>query len=227
MDSGLGVKAYAVIEQGKIGQILSSRPAERRALIEEAAGVTKYKARRRSAELKLDAAQQNLTRVDDIIFEVEKQRGALKRQAARARRYKRLREELRRWEQVHLARRHDALAKDIETAEARLEDARAREAAAAARVAEWETTLEGVRLRLTEAESGSTATREETHARELEYGRRQQQVQFDRQQIETLTQQADQFRLESRGLSPHGWRRLRIARIRIAPASCSMVAPSA
>ena len=95
MDSGLGVKAYAVIEQGKIGQILSSRPAERRALIEEAAGVTKYKSRRRAAELKLEAAQQNLTRVDDIIFEVEKQRGALKRQAARARRYKRLREELR------------------------------------------------------------------------------------------------------------------------------------
>ena len=111
MDSGLGVKAYAVIEQGKIGQILSSRPAERRALIEEAAGVTKYKSRRRAAELKLEAAQQNLTRVDDIMFEVEKQRGALKRQAARARRYKRLREELRRWEQVQFARRHEALAR--------------------------------------------------------------------------------------------------------------------
>src|ERR1044071_9807587 len=94
MDSGLGVKAYAVIEQGKIGQILSSRPAERRALIEEAAGVTKYKSRRRAAGLKLEAAQLNLTRIDDIIFEVEKQRGALKRQAARARRYNRLREEL-------------------------------------------------------------------------------------------------------------------------------------
>src|SRR5687767_980621 len=84
MDSGLGVKAYAVIEQGKIGQILSSRPAERRMLIEEAAGVTKYKSRRHAAELKLEAARLNLTRVDDIIFEVEKQRAALKRQAARA-----------------------------------------------------------------------------------------------------------------------------------------------
>jgi chromosome segregation protein len=67
MDSGLGVKAYAVIEQGKIGQIRSSRPAERRSLIEEAAGVTKYKSRRRQAELKLEAAQGNLTRIDDII----------------------------------------------------------------------------------------------------------------------------------------------------------------
>src|SRR5690606_3116486 len=100
MDAGLGVKAYAVIEQGKIGQILSARPTERRQLIEEAAGVTKYKSRRRQAELKLEAAQQNLTRVDDIIYEVEKQRGALKRQAAKARRYRRLRDELRRWEKV-------------------------------------------------------------------------------------------------------------------------------
>src|SRR5437762_722134 len=128
MDSGLGVKAYAVIEQGKIGQILSSRPAERRSLIEEAAGVTKYKTRRRSAELKLEAARQNLTRIDDIIYEVEKQRGALKRQAARARRYKRLREELRRWEQVQLARRHATLAQEIEAADTRLAGAREREA---------------------------------------------------------------------------------------------------
>src|SRR5262245_41748066 len=139
MDSGLGVKAYAVIEQGKIGQILSSRPAERRMLIEEAAGVTKYKSRRRAAELKLEAAQQNLTRIDDIIFEVEKQRGALKRQAARARRYKKLREELRKWEQVQLARRYETLARETDAADARLNDARTRAAAAAAHVSELET----------------------------------------------------------------------------------------
>ena len=81
MDTGLGAKAYAIIEQGKIGMILSTRPADRRQLIEEAAGITKYKARRRAAELKLEAAQQNLTRVDDIVFEVEKQRGASNRNA--------------------------------------------------------------------------------------------------------------------------------------------------
>src|ERR1044072_3148606 len=104
MDTGLGAKAYAIIEQGKIGLILSSRPTDRRQLIEEAAGVTKYKSRRRSAELKLEAAQQNLTRIDDIVFEVEKQRGTLKRQAGKARRYQKLRDELRRWEKVLFAR---------------------------------------------------------------------------------------------------------------------------
>ena len=98
MDVGVGVKGYAVIEQGKIGQILSSKPTDRRQLIEEAAGVTKFKSRRRQAELKLEAAQQNLTRVDDLIYELERQRAALKRQAGKARRYQRLRGELRRWE---------------------------------------------------------------------------------------------------------------------------------
>jgi chromosome segregation protein len=200
MDSGLGVKAYAVIEQGKIGQILSSRPAERRSLIEEAAGVTKYKARRRSAELKLDAATQNLTRVDDIIYEVEKQRGALKRQAAKARRYKRLREELRRWEQVQFAHKHATLSREIETADSRLTDARAREAAAAARVAELETALEALRLELTEAERRATTTREQAHQRELEIGRRQQQITFDRQQVDDLGGRLEQFHEEARDL---------------------------
>src|SRR5204863_1606517 len=124
MDAGLGIKAYAVIEQGKIGQILSARPTDRRQLIEEAAGITKYKSRRRAAELKLEAAEQNLTRVDDVIFEVEKQRGALKRQAARARRYRRLRDELRKWEQVHFARRYETLGQEIAAAESQWHSAR-------------------------------------------------------------------------------------------------------
>ncbi len=186
MDSGLGVRAYAVIEQGKIGQILSARPTDRRQLIEEAAGVTKYKSRRRAAELKLEAAQQNLTRVDDIIFEVEKQRGTLKRQAAKARRYKRLREELRRWEKVQFANRYRVLGQSIEAARSRLADARARESAAAARLAEVETVLERLRLELTEADARATQAREAAHARELSIGRLQQQVAFDRQQVESL-----------------------------------------
>jgi chromosome segregation protein len=186
MDAGVGVKAYAVIEQGKIGQILSARPTDRRQLIEEAAGITKYKSRRRSAELKLEAAQQNLTRVDDIIFEVEKQRGALKRQAAKARRYKRLREELRRWEKVQFAQRYRLLGEAIDATRARLADARARETAAAAHLAEVETTLERFRLELTEADSRTTAAREAAHARELSIGRLQQRVAFDKQQVETL-----------------------------------------
>jgi chromosome segregation protein len=200
MDSGLGVKAYAVIEQGKIGQILSARPTDRRQLIEEAAGVTKYKSRRRTAELKLEAAQQNLTRVDDIVYEVEKQRGALKRQAAKARRYRRLREELRRWEKVQFARKYRLLGEAIEAARARLEDARLRETSAAAALSELETTLERIRLELTEADAATTAAREAAHVRELENGRLQQQVAFDRHQIEQLSAAAVDIEAEVHAL---------------------------
>src|SRR5262252_8996850 len=186
MDTGLGAKAYAIIEQGKIGLILSSRPTDRRQLIEEAAGVTKYKSRRRAAELKLEAAQQNLTRVDDIVFEVEKQRGALKRQASKARRYQKLRDELRRWEKVLFARRYRHLAEVIESARGRLGDAREREAVAAARVAEVEVDLGRVRIELVEAESRATLAREAAHASELAIATQQQQVAFDREQVATL-----------------------------------------
>jgi chromosome segregation protein len=186
MDTGLGAKAYAIIEQGKIGLILSSRPTDRRQLIEEAAGVTKYKARRRSAELKLDAAQQNLTRIDDIAFEVEKQRGTLKRQASKARRYQKLRDELRRWEKVLFARKYRQLAETIDSARARLGAARERESAAAAHLSEVEADLGRLRIELVEAESGATSAREAAHARELEITRRQQQIAFDTEQIQAL-----------------------------------------
>jgi chromosome segregation protein len=93
--TGLGPNSYAILEQGRIGQILSSKPAERRSLIEEAARITLFKSRRYSAEMKLEMAQQNLIRAQDIISEVVRQLNSLRRQAAKARRYNRLREELR------------------------------------------------------------------------------------------------------------------------------------
>jgi len=190
MDTGLGAKAYAIIEQGKIGMILSSRPTDRRQLIEEAAGITKYRSRRRTAELKLEAAQQNLTRIDDIVFEVEKQRGALKRQAARARRYGRLREEYRRWEKVLFAGRYRDLAGSIEDARRQLDEARVRETAAAAALADVEAGLGRLRLQQAQADEAAGRVREAAHARELEINRRQQQIEFDRQQAAALEARA-------------------------------------
>ena len=203
MDTGLGAKAYAIIEQGKIGMILSSRPTDRRQLIEEAAGVTKYRARRRAAELKLEAAQQNLTRIDDIVFEVDKQRVALKRQAAKARRYQRLRDELRRWEKVLFARKYRQLAATIESARARLLEARDRESAAAARVSHVDAELGRLRIELAEAESIATRRREDAHALELGINREQQQIAFDREQLQafdgrTASIEAELLALEAR-----------------------------
>jgi chromosome segregation protein len=136
--------------------------------------------------LKLDAAQQNLTRVADIIHEVEKQRRALKRQAAKARRYRRLRDELRRWETMGFAQRYRALGAAIEAARRRLDAAHVREQAAAAHLALVDSERERCHIELAEAESGATRARDAAHVRELAVERRQQQITFDTQQVETL-----------------------------------------
>ena len=200
MDTGLGQKAYAIIEQGKIGMILSSRPTDRRQLIEEAAGITKYKARRRSAELKLEAAQQNLTRLDDIVYEIDKQRGSLKRQAGKARRYTRLRDEMRRWEKVLFARRYRTLSDAIETARTRLQEARTNEGVAAARLAEVENDLARIRLELTTADNIAITAREMVHGHELDINRRQQQIALDTQQAEMLRARAEELEAERQQL---------------------------
>jgi chromosome segregation protein len=95
MGVGLGPDSYAIIEQGRIGQILATKPMERRAIIEEAAGVTKFKTKKRLSEAKLESSKVNLSRVNDIVVEVEKQLGSLKRQAAKARRYAEIRDQMR------------------------------------------------------------------------------------------------------------------------------------
>ena len=94
MDTGIGARAYSIIEQGKIGMILNAKPEDRRFLIEEAAGVTKYKSRKKTALRKIEATKQNLIRLGDIISEVRRQLSSLKRQAQKAERYRTYREEL-------------------------------------------------------------------------------------------------------------------------------------
>ena len=105
MGTGLGPESYAIIEQERIGQLLSSKPHDRRAIIEEAAGITRFKTSKRLSELRLEQAKQNLARVDDIFEEVTRQMGSLKRQAAKAERYAALRDEMRARLRVVLASR--------------------------------------------------------------------------------------------------------------------------
>ncbi|MDW8131971.1 MAG: AAA family ATPase, partial [Bryobacterales bacterium] len=87
LGTGLGPDSYAIIEQGRIGQILSSKPQDRRLVVEEAAGISRFKTKRRLAEARLEGAKHNLERVFDILEEVGRQMNSLKRQATKARRY--------------------------------------------------------------------------------------------------------------------------------------------
>ncbi len=109
MGTGLGPESYALIEQGRIGQILSSKPTDRRNIIEEAAGITKFKTRKRLAEARLADAKQNLARINDIFDEVTRQMNSLKRQAAKAERYAKLRDEMREQLRIVLASRFTEL----------------------------------------------------------------------------------------------------------------------
>ncbi len=100
MDTGIGRSAYSIMEQGKIDLILSSRPEDRRAVFEEAAGITKYKAQKKEALRKLEGTEANLVRLTDIMKEVRRQIGSLQRQAGKARRYQGL------WQEVRLLDLH-------------------------------------------------------------------------------------------------------------------------
>jgi chromosome segregation protein len=95
LGTGVGSKAYAIIEQGRIGFIVSSRPEDRRGLIDEAAGITKYKVKKKAAERRIESTRQHLLRVSDIIGEIEGRLRSLRLQAAKAERYKRYKGELR------------------------------------------------------------------------------------------------------------------------------------
>ena len=125
--TGLGPNSYAILEQGWIGQILSSKHAERRSLIEEAARITLFKSRRYSAEMKLGMAQQNLVRAQDIISEVARQLNSLRRQAAKARRYNRLRDELRSVQRLKLGMGERQLSEKLSECAARFREAQERE----------------------------------------------------------------------------------------------------
>jgi chromosome segregation protein len=200
MDTGLGSKAYSIIEQGKIGLILSSKPADRRALIEEAAGITKYKARRRQTQLKLDAAQQNLLRVNDIVHEVEKQLESLKRQAGKARRYRSVKEEMHGFERILFGRRFELLEEQQRLLSGRFEEEGGREQAASIALENEEAQMEARRVVLYEHEAALTAVRETLNELTLTVDRHQGRITYCKEQITEAQTRADEARHEQASL---------------------------
>jgi len=110
LGTGVGTRAYSIIEQGRVGLIVSSKPEDRRFLIEEAAGVTKYKSRRRAAERKMEATEANLLRVADLVTELAKRLDSLGRQARKAEKYRTLKARMQHIELHHATHRWLALA---------------------------------------------------------------------------------------------------------------------
>ena len=200
MGTGVGSKAYAIIEQGKIGLILSSKPIDRRVIIEEAAGITKYKSRRRSAELKLTAAQQNLFRVNDIVYEITRQMNSLKRQAGKARRYRRLRDAMDRLEKVFSVKRAEQQERTLRHVRTRLEAVSDEELRRSTSLTTVEGHLERTRLRQAELEVELTDARESLHQLELTIERLDQTIEGDQQQLLELDSRRGQLETEMKEL---------------------------
>jgi len=149
LGTGVGAKAYSIVEQGRIGFIVSSRPEDRRHLIEEAAGITKYQSRKKAAERKMEQTRQNLLRVTDIVAEIQKNLNSLKYQAAKARRYKEYKAEIRDID-LHIAsHRYLELVATGKAAESQWTERAAEEQELAAALASGEAEVEAGRVEVT------------------------------------------------------------------------------
>ncbi|HEV2386867.1 MAG TPA: chromosome segregation protein SMC [Candidatus Acidoferrales bacterium] len=197
MGMGLGPNSYAIIEQGRIGQILSSRPAERRAILEEAAGVSKFKTKKRLAEAKLESSKLNLSRVNDILVEITKQLNSLKRQASRARRYAELREEMRAVLASVLAARWGAMTAEGERLTAELAGLRDQEAGQATRFGELEAEQQQLEARAYELESQLRENQNQANQAALETDRTRNRIAYNRRQDEQIEFQIGQMDLQA------------------------------
>ncbi len=200
MGTGLGPESYAIIEQGRIGQVLSSKPSDRRGIIEEAAGVSKFKTRKRLAEAKLESSRQNLARITDILEEVSKQANSLKRQASKARRYRELQGELRGRLKVVLISRLTTLEIECRRLREELAHTQGECSMATERLEELERQQKAATLRAEELEAFLTQQREALAYSDLERERLQSRVAQAQQQASNLELRVEEASNESERL---------------------------
>ncbi|MBI4455405.1 MAG: chromosome segregation protein SMC [Acidobacteria bacterium] len=198
--TGLGFTSYAIIEQGRIGSILTSKPMERRSLIEEAAKITTFKQKKKAAEIKLELAHQNLLRVNDIIVEIERQLRSLKRQATRAQAFSRLREEMRAFQRAKLHRDCQRLRSDLEQCQLQLQAMQAREHNVTQALQTREQSLQQMSLRHNQSVRDLEQRQEQLSLVALELERnlqtqdsQQRQIHLTRAQTEVLEQDVSEW----------------------------------
>jgi chromosome segregation protein len=187
MGVGLGPDSYAIIEQGRIGLILSTKPMERRAIIEEAAGVTKFKTKKRLAEAKLESSTVNLARVNDIVVEVEKQLGSLKRQASKARRYSEIRDQMRGIVRQMLAGKARELDGEAERLATQLAETVAAENQHSTTIKQQEDDHDRLNQRIYELDAELRQNNNVLNQTALELDRSENRLNFNRQRSEELT----------------------------------------
>jgi chromosome segregation protein len=193
-DTGMGRAAYSMMEQGKIDMILSSRPEDRRAVFEEAAGVTKYKTQKREALRKLEATEANLLRIGDIIKEVKRQIGSLQRQAGKARRYQALHDDLRVLDTHHSRKQLEVLEADLAHCQAEIARLGGSEDLARAKIDTGENELAEQRRALEDIDAQIAGSRSELQHLESEINAHRNRIQFNRQRADELNELIERSR---------------------------------
>ncbi|MEX2016607.1 MAG: AAA family ATPase, partial [Candidatus Hydrogenedentales bacterium] len=196
MDTGIGTNAYSMIGQGKISMVLSSKPEDRRFLFEEAAGIIKYKSRKRVAMRKLDSAEANLVRLHDIIAEVERQMRSLKRQVNAAIRYRELSDQLKEYEIRAAWLKHTSLSERIADLRSKFADAQNEYEKDSAGMSQLEARHEELSLHKLEVDRVLHARRETVHEIDTEMERIEKQIALIRQQIEFSGEQQERAATE-------------------------------
>ncbi|MGB7283979.1 MAG: chromosome segregation protein SMC [Candidatus Acidiferrum sp.] len=196
MGVGLGPDSYAIIEQGRIGLILSTKPMERRAIIEEAAGVTKFKTKKRLAETKLESSKLNLARVNDIVVEVEKQLGSLKRQASKARRYAEIRDQMRGIVRQMLAGKARELDAEAERISKHLAELTASETQHAQTIQQQEGEQDRLNQRIYELDAEIRQNQNVLNLTTLEVDRTENRIAFNQQRAKELGSRRTQVSAE-------------------------------
>jgi chromosome segregation protein len=199
MDTGIGRSAYSIMEQGKIDSILSSRPEDRRAIFEEAAGITKYKSQKREALRKLENTEANLVRLADIIREVKRQIGSLQRQAGKARRYQAAFDELAVLETRFARHQFDGLTQETTTLQAAVDGAREKEEQLDSGVTTQEGKVTASRGELAQAESAVQRLRDEQASVRHALDRAEQRAATNRARVDEFTALRDQALQEIAG----------------------------
>ncbi len=191
LGTGVGTKAYSIIEQGKIGQIITAKPEERRTIVEEAAGISKFKSRKEAALRKMEATKANLLRLTDIINELKRQINSLDRQARKAEKFKEIESELREIE-LHLSGLEFLQCSDnLDQLEKGLKELEEKEAALSAQVQGYEDKLESDRLELLEKERQLMSLQEELYEKNNSVQLHQAGIDHKTREIETFTHQND------------------------------------
>jgi len=198
MDTGLGQGAYAVMEQGMVDEIISEKTENRRRILEEAAGITKYKVRRRSTWSRLESTKADLTRIEDIITEVKRQVDYMGRQVGRARRYQLLKTELDEKEVLVGRSRFFSIQDDLEPLRRELESLNTESTEGYTRFTAREAELEKLRLAQTEAEHALQEVGRALNTLAEEIHGRERQLVAVREQLNAATQTIDRGERERR-----------------------------